>query len=125
VSPHRLTRVATLALAVSAFAAPAAGAQALRSPDARDAAEATVAPRQDLRSPDTRDAAEGRGTYNSPQVVVLKAAPQKPPADGIDWFDTGIGAGTTFGLTLVGIGGSLFLLHRRRIAHDARHVPHL
>ena len=44
-----------------------------RSPDTRDAAAQTAQPRQDLRSADARDAAEGRGTYNSPDVMIVEA----------------------------------------------------
>ena len=44
-------------------------------------------PRQDLRSPDTVDFANGRGTYNSPEVVVVKASEARgaPVSGGIDW----------------------------------------
>ena len=79
---------------------------------------------QDGRSPDARDAAEGRGTFNSPQVVVVKAQPQtRPaPANGIDWGDAGIGAGSLFGLGLVALGGTLLITHRRHPVHDAPHV---
>jgi hypothetical protein len=76
--------------------------------------------RQDLRSPDARDAAEGRGTFNSPQVVVVKAQPQTRPAltNGIDWADAAIGAGSLLGMSLIALGGTLFITHRRRAAHD-------
>jgi len=121
VNRHRLTRSTALGLTLAALAAPAAGAQDMRSPDARDAARSAQA-RQDYRSPDTRDAAEGRGTFNSPQVVVVKAQPQPAPPDGIDWLDAGIGAGSLLGLTLIGLGGALFVTHRRRAAHDAPSV---
>jgi hypothetical protein len=123
---HRLTRSAALGLALAALAAPAASAQQqdLRSPDTRDAAQAAQAA-QDLRSPDTRDAAEGRSTHNSPQVVIVRAQPQPAPADGLDWADAGIGAGTLAGLGLIGLGGALFIVHRRRTAHDAPPVAGL
>jgi hypothetical protein len=77
--------------------------------------------RQDLRSADTRDAAEGRGAFNSPQVVVVKAPPPQQPAivDGIDWADAGIGAGSLLGLGLITLAGTLAITHRRRAAHDA------
>ena len=115
---HRLTRATALGLTLAALAAPAAGAQDLRSPDARDTARSAQA-RQDYRSPDTRDAAEGRGTFNSPQVVLVKAQPQPAAPDGIDWIDAGIGAGSLLGLSLIGLGGALFITHRRRAAHHA------
>jgi hypothetical protein len=65
-----------------------------------------VASRQDLQSPDARDAAEGRGTFNGPQVVVVKAAPQPRPAltRGFNWVDAGIGAGLSAALLLGAAG---------------------
>jgi hypothetical protein len=107
--------------------------QDLRSPDARDAAleaqrdlaaqtgaiaehaSSADPPRQDLRSPDARDAAEGRGTFNSPEVAVVKLAPPSPSPDGgLDWGDAGIGAGALFGVLLLGLGGTLAVMHRRQ-----------
>ena len=147
---RRLTRSAALGLALTAIAAPAAGAQQdLRSPDTRDAAEGYAPPPpssiaapadsayQDLRSPDTRDAAEGyapstgqdlrspdtrdyaagRGTYNSPDVTVVKVpepAPVSSGGGGLDWGDAGIGAAGLLGLILVALGGTLAVLHRRQ-----------
>jgi hypothetical protein len=72
-------------------------------------------PPQDLRSADTRDYAEGRGTYNSPEIVVVKApAPTvAPTAGGIDWEGVGIGAGGLLGVVLIGLGGALAIAHRR------------
>ena len=110
---HRITHIAAVALAIAAAAAPAASAmpadapvanseglpQDLRSPDTRDAAEGRriqtpappETPRQDFRHPDTRDFAEGRGTYNSPEVVVVRASPPaaQPAVGGIDWQESG------------------------------------
>jgi hypothetical protein len=73
---------------------------------------------QDLRSPDARDAAAGRGTWNSPDVTVVKLEePASPVAErGIDWADAGIGAGTVFGLVVVGLAGTMAVVHRRRTA---------
>ena len=59
-------------------------------------------PRQDLRSPDTVDFANGRGTYNSPEVVVVDVPkPESAPvsAGGIDWADAGLGAGSLLAIT--------------------------
>ncbi len=71
--------------------------------------------RQDLRSPDTRDAAIGRGTWSVPDVTVVKLPQPVPVAErGIDWGDAGIGAGTLFGVIVVGLGGAMAVMHRRR-----------
>ena len=103
---HRLTRSATLGLALVALVAPTAAAQAqdLRTPDAREASTTagTVSPAlpADLRSPDARetvsntvtggptdlrtadarDAADGRGTFNAPEVALIKVAQPSPVA---------------------------------------------
>jgi hypothetical protein len=132
---HRIT----LALAVGIAALAPTGAlaqparetttttQDLRPPDVRDAAR-TAQAGQDLRPPDVRDAADGRGTYNSPRVMVVKmaaAAPEPASAGGIDWADAGIGAGGLLGLTLIGAGGAFAITHRRRTAHHAPPVAGL
>jgi hypothetical protein len=124
---RRLIPTSLVALTIAAaVAAPAASAmpidpvvttdtpyQDLRNPD-RQAPE-PGGPSQDLRNPDTIDAAAGRGTFNAPEVLVVKVPePAAPVADGgIDWMDAGIGAGTLFGLVLVAAGGSLLVVHRR------------
>jgi hypothetical protein len=121
----RLTRSAALGLALAAVAAPTAGAQQdLRSPDARDAAQAAEArqdqPAQDLRSPDARDAGEGRGTFNAPEVTVVKVTDPSPASGGLDWGDAGIGAGGLLGLILLGLGGALAVVHHRQRGHVRR-----
>ena len=140
---YRLARSAALGLAVAALATSTASARPidlrtqagtsslagttsttvrrdLRSPDARDAARAAEAlkfqPRADLRSPDTRDYAAGRGTFNAPDVTVVRVPEPAAPAAGIDWGDAGIGAGVTLGLILLAIGSGLAVLHRRQSA---------
>jgi hypothetical protein len=98
-------------------------AQNLQSPDARDASQ-TAQARQDLRPPDVIDAAAGRGTFNSPRVMVVKMpqpAPEPASAGGVDWADASIGAGGLLGLSLIGLGGTFVIVHRRR-AHHARPV---
>jgi hypothetical protein len=117
---HRLSRSAALALALAAFAAPAATAQQdLRSPDAKDAASApegqSSVVQQDLRSPDVRDYAEGRGTFNAPEVTVVKVPVDRAqPATGrLDWADAGIGAAIMLGLVLLGFGGAFAVVRRR------------
>ena len=72
----RLTRSAALGLAIAALAAPAASAD----PHAQDPNYPVQGVAgQDLRSPDARDAAEGRGTFNAPEVTVVRVpAPRRP-----------------------------------------------
>lgn len=138
---HRLTRTAAVTVALAAFAVPAAsaepidaarggifyptpaqerpqnlrGADAQGAPDARGIEEPT--PAQDLRHADTRDYAEGRGTYNSPDVVVVKAPATTEPVatGGVDWQDVGVGAGGMLSLALIGAGGALVLVRRRSV----------
>ena len=94
-----VVRSAALGLALAALAAPAAGAQQdLRSPDARDAAQA---------------AGEDRGV-SAPEVTVVKVPEASPANEGLDWGDAGIGAGGLLGLMLLGLGGALALVHHRR-----------
>jgi hypothetical protein len=86
VSPFRS---AALGLVVGALVAPAVSAQ-------------------DLRSPDSRDAADGRGTFNAPEVTVLRVTESTPqPSDSLDWGDVATGAGALLGLILLGLGGAL------------------
>jgi hypothetical protein len=122
----------TMAIALTgALVAPAANAMPTDSVPAPAASLADdhwtwtktrdAAPRQDLRSPDTRDAAIGRGTWSVPDVTVVRL-PQPSPVvaeRGIDWADAGIGAGTLFGVMLVGLGGAMAVVHRRRTAAAA------
>jgi hypothetical protein len=116
---YRLTRSAALGLTLAALAVPTAAAQQdLRSPDARDAARAAELAQdqrgQDLRSPDARDAAEGRGSFNAPEVTVVKLTEPSPTGGGIDWGDAGIGAGGLLGLILLALGSTLAITHRRQ-----------
>jgi hypothetical protein len=122
----RLTHSAALGLALAALAVPAAAAsQDLRNPDqvtpSAGARPELITPavhaRQDLRSPDTIDAAAGRGTDASPDVLVVRVPVESPsasPADGLDWQDAGVGAGALFALGLIGLGGTLLVVHHRR-----------
>lgn len=114
----RLTRSAALGLTLAALAAPTAAAQEdLRSPDARDAARAAELRQDerlpDLRSPDARDAAEGRGSFNAPDVTVVKVSEPTSSGGGIDWADAGIGAGGLLGLILLAVGSTLAITRRR------------
>jgi hypothetical protein len=128
---HRITHIAAVALAIAAASAPAASAKPLQ--DLRNADNRVPTPQpqvtrgidepipakqqpQDLRHADTRDYAEGRGTYNSPDVVVVDSpAPVAEPSSrgGVDWTDVGIGAGGLLGVSLIGLGGALAIVHRR------------
>ena len=118
----RLFRTAALALAIAALAAPAAGAQhqlkppdtrEFANPDARDRARAAESRSyQDLRSPDARDAAEGRGTFNAPEVTVVRIPQAAPAADGLDWTDVAIGAAFALAFGLIGLGGALMVVRR-------------
>jgi hypothetical protein len=123
----RLTHSAAVGLALAALVAPTAVAQDdLRSPDARDAARAVqsrpLQPSIDLRAPDTRDAAAGRGTFSAPDVTVVRVSDPARRDGGLDWVDTGIGAGGMLGLVLVAAGGAL-LVTRRRHDRPAAHQP--
>jgi hypothetical protein len=96
-------------------AAVATPRQDLRSPDARDAAEA-VLPRQDLRSPDARDA---NGFYRpiAPDPVT-PAAPAVPTSGaGVDWPMILLATGGYL-LAVVACAGAFAALRggRRRVA---------
>ena len=115
----RLTRSAALGLAIAALAAPAA----IADPHAQDPNYPIQGVAgQDLRSPDARDAAEGRGTFNAPEVTVVRVpAPQPaaPAADGLDWNDVGIGAAGVVGLTLIALGGAFAVVKTSRTSRTA------
>jgi hypothetical protein len=111
---HRLTRTAAVAVAIAAAGAPTASAD--------DHWRTQPAPAQDLRNPDTRDFADGRGTFNAPEVIVVKAPPvDQPSATGIDWEDVGIGAGGLLGASLIAVGGALLVVQRRGARAQAAH----
>jgi hypothetical protein len=111
---HRITHTAAVALAIAAAGAPIASADPAPYRDGYE--PITAEARQDLRHPDTRDYAEGRGSYNSPDVVVIDSpAPAAEPTStgGVDWADVGIGAGGVLAVSLIGLGGALAVVHRR------------
>jgi hypothetical protein len=106
------TIIAPLAavLAAATLAAPA-GARPIDPP----AQPSDPAPRtwQNLSSPDAQDAAAGRGTFNAPDVIVLKVPQPAPlPHDGVDWADAAIGAGGTTGLLAISLAAALALRRR-------------
>jgi hypothetical protein len=49
-------------------------------------------------------------------MIIKVPGPEAAPDSGIDWADAGIGAGTIIGLSLIGAGGALVLVHRRQSA---------
>jgi hypothetical protein len=100
-----ISRLLAVALACALLAAPAAGAQDLRSPDARDAAAASAGgPSQDLRSPDARDAASASSGLQlepmsppevSPNTLVdaSTGAPDEATGGNLDWTLIALSAG--------------------------------
>jgi hypothetical protein len=114
----RLTRSAALGLTIAALAAPAAIADPYAQDPNYPLPETTY---QDLRSPDARDAAEGRGTFNAPEVTVVKvpAPSTAPAADGLDWNDVGIGAAGVLGLALIAVGGGVAIIKTSRTSRTA------
>jgi hypothetical protein len=140
-NPQGLTRPAALGFTLVALAVPSTAAgQDLRSPDAREGAPIARAAHDlrspdarsivttgvaytggDLRSPDSRDAGEGRGTFNAPDVMVVKVDKPvpAPAADGIDWADAGIGAVGLLALAGLALGAAFAVVHRRGGAKTA------
>ena len=109
---RRFVRTAiAIACALVACAPGVAGAEPKDVPPFVEA----PAPAQDLRSPDTRDAAAGRGTWSVPDVTVVTLREPAPTVErGMDWGDAGIGAGTVFGVIVVGLVGATAVVSRRR-----------
>jgi hypothetical protein len=64
---------------------------------------------------------EGRGTFNAPEVTVVKvpAPGPAPPADGLDWNDVGIGAAGVLGLALIACGGAFAVVKTSRTSRTA------
>lgn len=117
---RRLTTIA-ITVALATIAVPSvAGAQDLRSPDARDSARqigangrsfsAGRSEARDLRSVDARDSGRQVGlTPPTPQTTVAQATPQ-----GFSWGDAGIGAAGMLALVAIAFGAVLIAGHRRR-----------
>jgi hypothetical protein len=100
-------------LATAAFAT-SATAEPIDSPAHRRHTDSTITVPQDLRSPDARDAAAGRGTFNAPEVTVLKIpAPAHSSHGGVDWADAAIGAGGATGLFAISLAGAMTLRRRQ------------
>ncbi len=89
----RLTGLA-LVLAVAAIAVPSASA--LPFEQVHPGAQLGGAQQRQVDRPPT-------------QVRVVQTAPNP----GFDWGDAGIGAGTAFALTMIGLGGALVVSNRR------------
>ena len=88
----------------------------VRSPDAVSAGQKPTGPVVDMRTPDAKDHGEGRGTFNAPDVTVVKLVDPQPTTTGFDWGDAGIGAGGLLGLALIALGGTAAVAHRRHRA---------
>jgi hypothetical protein len=107
---NKLLKAFLAVLVVAAVAAPAGLASDFRSPDTQDAAKAARdASPTDMSSPDTQDAAKGRRVGGPTTEVVTVAAPGR-----FDWIDAGIGVASGLGASLIGAGGLLVVLKRRR-----------
>src|SRR4051812_35856587 len=109
---HPFAAALAAALTVGALAvAPAAPAQDLRSPDARDAATAPVLTGQDLRSPDAQDRA---GLARTVEVVPAPTVETRvvESSSGLDWGSAAIGAAGVIGLIAVSLGAGLALRRR-------------
>jgi hypothetical protein len=66
-------------------------------------------------APDTRDTADGRGTFNAPEVTVVRVPEPAPARDGgIDWGDAGIGAGGLLTVIVLATGGTFAVTRHRR-----------
>jgi hypothetical protein len=114
----RITRSAALGFTIAALAS----SPAIADPHAQDPNyPLSGAAYQDLRSPDARDAAEGRGTFNAPEVTVVRVPVSRPaPADdGLDWSDAGIGAAGVLGLVLIAFGGGVAVVKTSKTSRTA------
>jgi hypothetical protein len=136
-SSTRFTRTIGLGMTIAALGASSAGARPtdspmhdaiaagqgattrytptdVRTPDTMSASKpSTSEPVVDLRTPDARDHGQGRGTFNAPEVTVVKLADPAPTGSGFDWRDAGIGAGGLLGLILLALGGTAAVAHRK------------
>lgn len=137
-SRSRFTRTIGLGITIAALGASTAAAQPIdgsmhdaiaaglrptsqytpsdvRTPDTVSASKpSTSEPVVDLRTPDARDHGEGRGTFNAPEVTVVKVADPAPTGSGFDWGDAGIGAAGMLGIFSIAAGSALLLTGRRR-----------
>jgi hypothetical protein len=92
----------------------------VRTPDSMPARKpSTTKPVVDMRTPDARDYGQDRGTFNAPEVTVVKVAGPAPTGNGFDWRDAGIGAGGLLGLILLGLGGAAAVARRKATSRRA------
>jgi hypothetical protein len=103
----RLTGLA-LVLVVAAIAAPSASALPFEQ------VHNGVRPETGGASPSSPNAILGGAQQRQvdllpTQVPVVHTAPNS----GFDWGDAGIGAGTAFALTMIGLGGAIVVSNRR------------
>ena len=112
----RITTVLAATMAAGAVGVPA-GATARPadrpSPDVQDlAARVQAAQAPDLRSPDARDFAEHRRIVASTPVKVTEF--RYVTRTGFDAGDAAIGAAGMLGVVLIGAGGRMIVVRRRR-----------
>jgi len=115
--PTRNTIASIVAVLAAATLATPATARPLDAISNRQYEHLNGGHAQDLRSPDTVDAAAGRGTFNAPDVTVVKVPqPARSPHGGVDLADAAIGAGAATGLLAISLAGAMTL--RRRHSHQ-------
>ena len=127
---HQVSTAVALALALAAVAPAAASARLELNPPAATS-QTQTRPAVDLRSPDARDlanaavrvvhtqgarvrrefaarsAASSSGTGSPPPVQIVKVS------QPFDWGDAGIGAAVGLALSMIGLGGALAVSQRR------------
>jgi hypothetical protein len=138
---HRVVQAVAVAATITGLAVPAAVAQDLRSPDARDAAapaQQSVSPPSDLRSPDVRDVAGSAqqlatpaSDLRSPDVrdaasrvvsAAITPAADAGVSNGFQWGDAAIGAGAA--VAAIALAAGMLVAGRRRLHHGGMHIAH-
>jgi hypothetical protein len=104
-------------LAAATLATPAT-ARPIDSAAQRARTHSTYQLPRDFRTADVRDAAEDHGTFNAPDVTVIKVPQRGPsPRGGVDWTDAAIGAGGATGLLALSLAGAITLRRRQSSPH--------
>ena len=106
--------IACLLLTLVALVAPAANAQDLRSPDARDVAR----PRHEVATTQMRPVAKASTWPAHPQAIAVKPVATDSGSGGVDWASIGIALGGTVLLT----GAAIALVTRTRRRTGRAHV---